>query len=82
MPCDTDETRFPIAEAWDVGSGEARLYAALFAASPYHPRYWYLNVQLVPDASAGCGPTWRYVLLTPAQEQRRVEDWIARQMRF
>jgi len=80
LPCDTAETRFHIAQAWDVGPGEARLYAARIPARRSESQYWYISIQLVPHASAGCGPTWRYVRLTPEQEWRRVEEWIAEQL--
>jgi hypothetical protein len=82
LPCDTTETRFPIAQAWDVGAGEARLYAAQIPPRAPEPAYWFLDVLLVPHASAGCGPTWRYVRLTPAQAMQRAEDWVEEQLGF
>jgi hypothetical protein len=82
LPCDTAETHFSIAEAWDVGAGEARLYAAHIRPRTHEPAYWFLDLLLVPHASAGCGRTWRYVRLTPAQAMQRAEDWVAEQLGF
>lgn len=77
LPCDSAETRFPVAEAWRLGSAEERLYAGWVRGTRYEQRHGYVGIQLVPLGAAGCGRIWHTRLATPAEAIAQVRDWFA-----
>lgn len=75
--CDRSDTGFPIAESWRFGGYETRVYAGHISATRRQGATWYLGVQAVPWGAVGCGRSFRYVLLTPAQIAQRLQEWAA-----
>jgi len=82
LPCDTSETKFPLAKAWRLGDEEERLYAGLVRGTARHSPYWFLDEQLVPLGAAGCGRELHYRLLSPAEIGQRVREWMGERLGF
>lgn len=84
IPCYNTETNFPIAEAWRVGDTETRLFAAWLPANHAgHPdALGYAGVLVVPFDAPGCGRSFQYHLLSPAEIAHRVDVWFSERVGF
>jgi hypothetical protein len=82
LPCDTEVTHFPIAEAWRAGTQEVQLYAApTIKEYGIGPRA-FLSVHLVPFGGGSCGPRYGTRLLTPDEMAQRVREWMGGRLGF
>src|SRR5512132_510864 len=67
LPCDTAVTGFPIADAWQLGAREIRLYASPRVRESSGVERRLATVQLVAFGANGCESRHEVRLLTPAE---------------